>query len=120
MFHTNAKPSYDKYQAFRELEEPIDNQSDWDDDFGEFQSHLQVQNHHQQPNNSLSSLSDPLTNAERCKIVNRILVCCKQLVHKVFNLLVVNHDEIKVLEALNTMKGKDFILGELTTLAIPY
>lgn len=115
MFLPDAKSHlYDKYQAFRELENSGNSRSDWEDDFGEFQSHLPVENHHHPQSNNVSSNSfaDPLSREERFKIVKKILVCCKQLVHKVFNSLVVNHDEINVLEALHTEKGKNFILGK--------
>ena len=107
MFHTNTEHSFDKYQAFRELECPITKSSDWEDDFGDFQSHLEANNH-----NSHSLLINSLLVSECCKITTKVLVCCKQIIHKVFNLLVVNHDELKVIEALCSEKGRNFILGK--------
>ncbi|XP_074601396.1 synergin gamma-like [Brevipalpus obovatus] len=111
MLHTNSSSTYDRYQAFSELES-VDfvTAKDWDDDFGEFQSHLQISSNLPALLNPSTFIEESVPDSEICKRASKVVACCKQLVHRVFNLLVVNHDEMKVIEALRTERGKNFIL----------
>lgn len=112
MLHTNSGSNYDRYQAFSELES-VDfvTEKDWDDDFGEFQSH--ISNNLPALLNPSSFIEESVPDSEICKRASKVVACCRQLVHRVFNLLVVNHDEMKVNEALKTERGKNFILGKV-------
>ena len=45
------------------------------------------------------------------QIRERILTAIKQVMHKTFNVLAVNHDETSVIEALTSNKGHTFVDG---------
>lgn len=103
---TNGHP-VDRYSAFRDL--TLHNDANSSDDFGDFRSHSNPET------GSVDSLQ--FTNTTEIEDGNyagrlQILQCCRQLIHKAFNVFVVSHGEGSSIEALNTEEGKAFILGE--------
>ncbi|RWS13707.1 sodium/glucose cotransporter-like protein [Dinothrombium tinctorium] len=83
----------DRYSAFKELSNEKNNsicnnvseQID-DDDFGDFKK------------------------TNEFLVWTQVLQCCKQILHKTFNVLAVNHGEDCALEALSTEEGREFCL----------
>ena len=101
----NTGRNVDRYQAFKDLFKEVTQKSE--DEFGEFKSHSKLENI------TLSNTGQGGEKNEMIKIWIKVLKCIKQLVHRVFNVLIVNHDEERAIEALSTEEGTQYILGEL-------
>jgi hypothetical protein len=99
--------SVDKYSAFREL--LTENNCSKSDDFGDFLSH--AHNYDAESVDSLQFGHQDSDNDNIESIRNQIMQTCRQLIHKAFNVLVVNHGEESVSQAINTVEGKNFALG---------
>ena len=100
--------SIDKYSAFKEL--TLENNSQQTNDFANFSSqNLDAVSIDSLKLNSLSVNDDPSKSIEEIWI--QVLQCCKQLLHKAFNVLVVNHGQNSSIEALLTSQGNSFAFG---------
>ncbi|XP_046916811.2 uncharacterized protein LOC124497229 isoform X1 [Dermatophagoides farinae] len=105
----------DKYSFFRKFQNEISVQ----EEFGDFHSQPIEQefstNHHQEYVHTQSMSSTAWFEHEKKNLMNkyqireRILTAIKQVMHKTFNVLAVNHDETSVIEALTSNKGHTFV-----------
>nr|XP_027204530.1 homeobox protein 13-like [Dermatophagoides pteronyssinus] len=106
----------DKYSFFRKFQNEI---SSVQEEFGDFHSQPIEQEcltNHQEiiPIASTLSSSSALFKPEeksfqdKKRIKERILTAIKQVMHKTFNVLAVNHDEASVIETLSSKQGHSF------------
>ena len=96
--------SLDRYSVFRELSA----EGKKEDDFGNFLSY--TTNCDAESVDSLHMDSDNNDTIE--SISHQIIQTCRQLIHKTFNVLVVNHGEDSVLEAIGSSDGSKFAFGK--------
>ncbi|RWS28612.1 hypothetical protein B4U80_12781 [Leptotrombidium deliense] len=102
LLETNGESTTkDRYSALKQLVTETDT---CDDDFGDFKSYSidDVQN---------NLKSEPIYSvniAQWFEVWLQILRCCRHVLHKSFNVLIVNHGEESSVEALNTEEGKEF------------